>query len=84
MISVRPRPDPDGNIKRLGSDYSFNKHIHDLEGHARRFHEVAAEVAGLSLRDLVRTVYKLEQLLLRWQSNEKRRLRDEVGSQEMA
>jgi hypothetical protein len=28
---------------------------------------VAAEVAGLSLRDLVRAVYRLEQLLMDWQ-----------------
>jgi hypothetical protein len=38
---------------------------------------VAAEVAGLSLRDLVRAVYRLEQLLMDWQKREKRRLRGE-------
>jgi RNA polymerase I-specific transcription initiation factor RRN7 len=65
------------NIHRLGSHYRCYKEVDELEGVVKRFYEVVAEVAGLSLRDLVRAVYSLEQLLFEWQRNEKRRLRAE-------
>jgi RNA polymerase I-specific transcription initiation factor RRN7 len=78
MKNVRPRPDREGmSVKRLGSDYKFYKAVDELEGTAKRFYEVAAEVAGLSVRDLLRAVYSFEQRLLRWQKKEKRRLRGE-------
>lgn len=85
MTTVSPRPDgEDGGegVKRLGSDYRCYKDIDELEGPARRFYEVAAEVAGLSVRDLLRAVYNLELLLQRWQRREKRRLREEIGDVE--
>jgi RNA polymerase I-specific transcription initiation factor RRN7 len=80
MKRAEPRPDTEAvgeSIKRLGSDYRSYKDVDELEGTVRRFYEVAAEVAGLSLRDLVRAVYRLEQLLMDWQKREKRRLRGE-------
>jgi RNA polymerase I-specific transcription initiation factor RRN7 len=80
MKRAEPLPDTEargGSIKRLGSDYRSYKDVGELEGTVRRFYEVAAEVAGLSLRDLVRAVYRLEQLLMDWQKREKRRLRGE-------
>ncbi|GAB1318802.1 Polymerase i core factor subunit [Madurella fahalii] len=80
MTSVDPRPDPDAGIKRFGSDYQSYKYADELEGHVKRFYEVAAGVAGLSLRDLLRAVYSLEQLLLEWQRREKRRLRDDTST----
>ncbi|AEO67016.1 uncharacterized protein THITE_2115709 [Thermothielavioides terrestris NRRL 8126] len=80
MRRVPPRPDRGEmgeNIHRLGSHYRCYKEVDELEGVVKRFYEVVAEVAGLSLRDLVRAVYSLEQLLFEWQRNEKRRLRAE-------
>jgi RNA polymerase I-specific transcription initiation factor RRN7 len=76
MRAVSPRTDSAGTepLKRLGSDYRGYREVDDLEGHAKRFYEVAAEVAGLSIRDLVRAVYSLEQMLLTWQRDETRRL----------
>jgi RNA polymerase I-specific transcription initiation factor RRN7 len=80
MKRVSPRPDHGGageSVKRLGSDYTCYKDVEELEGHVKRFSEVVAEVSGLSVRDLLRAVYSLEQLLLNWQKKEKRRLRGE-------
>ena len=80
MKTVSPRPDPEGmggSLKRLGSDYKCYKDIEELEGHVKRFFEVAADTAGLSVRDLLRAVYGLEQMLLNWQKKERRRLRGE-------
>jgi RNA polymerase I-specific transcription initiation factor RRN7 len=80
MKRVSQLPDHGGageSVKRLGSDYSCYKDVDELEGHVKRFYEVAAEVAGLSVRDLLRAVYSLEQLLLNWQKKEKRRQKGE-------
>ncbi|KAK4130769.1 hypothetical protein BT67DRAFT_445392 [Trichocladium antarcticum] len=77
MKSVSSRPDPDDGkegVKRLGSDYRSYKHVDELEGPVKRFYEVAAEVAGLSVRDLVRAVYALEQALQEWQRQDRRHL----------
>ncbi|KAH6856757.1 hypothetical protein B0I37DRAFT_426180 [Chaetomium sp. MPI-CAGE-AT-0009] len=79
MKSVSPSSDPQGldsNTKRLGSDYHCHKDVDELKGVTKRLYEVAAEVAGLSVRDLLRAVYSLEQMLLAWQKKEKRRLRE--------
>ncbi|KAK4126342.1 hypothetical protein N657DRAFT_568983 [Parathielavia appendiculata] len=78
MKRVEPRADTEAmgeTIKRLGSDYRSYKELDELEGTAKRLFEVAAEIAGLRLRDLVRAVYRLEQLLMAWQQREKRRLK---------
>jgi RNA polymerase I-specific transcription initiation factor RRN7 len=80
MKSVSPQSDPEGidsGVKRLGSNYRCYKDVDELKGVMKRLYEVAAEVAGLSLRDLLRAVYSLEQMLLSWQKEEKRRLRRE-------
>jgi RNA polymerase I-specific transcription initiation factor RRN7 len=80
MKSVSPQSDPQGmesGTKRVGSDYQCYKDVDELKGVTKRLYEVAAEVAGLSLRDLLRAVYSLEQMLLSWQKEEKRRLRRE-------
>lgn len=80
MKSVSPQPDPpgiDSGTKRLGSNYQCYKDVDELKGVTKRLYEVAAEVAGLSLQNLLRAVYSLEQMLLSWQKEEKRRLRGE-------
>ncbi|KAK4465281.1 putative ribosomal protein [Cladorrhinum samala] len=77
---VEPRPEPEDQgveVKRLGSDFRSFKFVEELEGHAKRFYEVVAEVAGLSTKDLVQAVYTLERNLLEWQSKEKRRTVEE-------
>ena len=82
MKTVSPRPDAEGidhEVKRLGSDYRSYKDIDELEGTVRRFYEVVAEAAGLSVRDLLRAVSALEQMLQTWQRSEKRRLRGDSG-----
>ncbi|KAL2259704.1 hypothetical protein VTK26DRAFT_6517 [Humicola hyalothermophila] len=81
MTSVTPLPEDRAmgdEVKRLGSDYRRYKHIDELEGPAKRFYEVAAETAGLTLRDLVKAVYMLEELLHKWQRQEKRCLTGEM------
>lgn len=81
MASVNPVPDFEGmadGVKRMGADYRRYKHIGELEGPVKRFYEVAAEVAGLSIQDLVKAVYALEEKLHVWQRREKRRLRGEM------
>lgn len=80
MKRVNPTSGPQGmdsGTKRLGFDYRCYKDIDELKGATKRLYEVAAEVSGLSLRDLLRAVYGLEQMLLAWQKEEKRRLRGE-------
>src|SRR4051794_16157103 len=56
MKSVSPQSDPDGvdsGTKRLGYNYRCFKDVDELKGVTKRLYEVAAEVAGLSLRDLL-------------------------------
>lgn len=80
MKKVHPQPDSkeEGEeIRRLGFDYRCYKDVNELDGTAKRFYEVAAEAAGLSIRDLVRAVYSLEQMLWAWQQKERRRLKGE-------
>ncbi|KAL2177202.1 uncharacterized protein P884DRAFT_244232 [Thermothelomyces heterothallicus CBS 202.75] len=80
MKRVNPQPDSEERaeeIKRLGSDYRCYKDVDELDGIVKRFYDVAAETAGLSVRGLVRAVYSLEQMLWTWQQKEKRRLRGE-------
>ncbi|KAL2159828.1 hypothetical protein VTH06DRAFT_1961 [Thermothelomyces fergusii] len=87
MKTVSPRPPrPDSEeegeeVKRLGSDYMCYKDVGELDGTAKRFYEVAAETSGLSIRDLVRAVYSLEQMLGKWQQKEKSRPRKSVKMQ---
>ncbi|KAK4204110.1 putative ribosomal protein [Triangularia verruculosa] len=50
--------------KRVGSDYRDYKFAEELEGYAKRFYEVVADVSGLAVEDLVRAVYSLEQMLM--------------------
>ncbi|KAL2267508.1 hypothetical protein VTJ83DRAFT_4785 [Remersonia thermophila] len=80
MKSVRPRAG-DGH-RRLGSEYRRYQVVEELEGTVKRFYEVAAETAGMSVRDLVKAVYRLEQRLLNWQREEKKRLQEEEEEEE--
>lgn len=79
MTLVEPRPEIDNgkNIKRLGSLHQRFRSVEQLgeSGPARRFHEKAAEISGLSLKALVKAVYSLEELLYGWEKREKRRMR---------
>lgn len=80
MKRVRPVQDSESAntpIKRLGSNYQFYKETDELEGVTKRLYEVAAEAAGLSVYNLIRAVYSLEQTLLGWHTQEKRRSRAE-------
>ncbi|KAK3688137.1 hypothetical protein B0T22DRAFT_146131 [Podospora appendiculata] len=80
MSCVQPRPEVPGEdedeVKRLGYSLLRYKTVEQLSGPAKRFHEKAAEIAGLSLGDLVSAVYSLEHLLSEWERRENRRLRD--------
>ncbi|KAK3485861.1 uncharacterized protein B0T23DRAFT_389038 [Neurospora hispaniola] len=79
MTLVEPRPETnDGkNIKRLGALHQRFRSVEQLggSGPARRFHEKAAEISGLSLKALVKAVYSLEELLYGWEKREKRKMR---------
>ncbi|KAL2132789.1 hypothetical protein VTI74DRAFT_3383 [Chaetomium olivicolor] len=81
MKSVEPRPVHEimgGEcVKRLGSDYRSYTSVDELEGSVKRFFEVVAKLAGLSVLDLLRAVSRLEEQLMDWQRKEKRRLRAE-------
>ncbi|KAK4100825.1 hypothetical protein N658DRAFT_450300 [Parathielavia hyrcaniae] len=82
MKRIEPRADTEDmgdSTGRLGSEYRSYKDVDELGGTVKRFFEVAAEAAGLSLGDLVRAVYGLEQLLMNWQRREKRRLKRGEG-----
>lgn len=78
MKRIQPQAvDREGAVRRLGSEYRCYRAVEELEGTVKRFYEVVAETAGLSLRDLVKAVYRLEQRLLKWQKRERRRLEEE-------
>ncbi|KAK4450696.1 hypothetical protein QBC34DRAFT_459788 [Podospora aff. communis PSN243] len=59
VTRVNPRPEPDAQegIYRLGDLHQCFKEAKELEGPAKRFYEVTAEMAGLALEDLVKVVY---------------------------
>ncbi|KAK4231292.1 putative ribosomal protein [Podospora fimiseda] len=85
---VEPKPDHEiegTEIKRLGSDLRLYKHVEELDEPAKKFYEVAAEMAGMSLRDLVKAVYTLDTNLLESQRKEKRRrIEEELGAMQDA
>lgn len=77
LVEARPETDDEKNVKRLGSLHQRFRSVEQLgeSGPARRFHEKAAEISGLSLKALVKAVYSLEELMFGWEKREKRRLR---------
>ena len=80
MIHVSPRPDPSAKyakINRLGSPFSTYRHAHDLTGHAKRFFEVTAHIAGLTVQDLVAAVFSFDRLMVSWEEGEARRIKEE-------
>ncbi|KAK3368995.1 hypothetical protein B0T24DRAFT_631312 [Lasiosphaeria ovina] len=79
MTIVPPRPDREGETK---PEIRLYRYPSSLKGHAKRFYEVAAEVSGLTLKDLVFVVYSFDQLLLRRQIKELRRLKKEATRRE--
>nr|CDP26956.1 Putative protein of unknown function [Podospora anserina S mat+] len=65
--------------KRIGSDYREYRFVEELDGHAKRFYEVVADISGMGLEELVRAVYSLDQLLYNWQRMEKKQIKHESG-----
>ncbi len=76
---LSPLTGVDDQIARIGEQHQRFKYARQLSGITREFYEVAAEVSGLSLDELVRTVYNLEQLLIRWIQKEKLAHRSRIG-----
>lgn len=70
MTWVKPLPLADGddgnNIRRPGSLHQRYETLDDLSGPAQGFHDRAAKLSGLSTADLLRAVFRLEQLLIYW------------------
>ena len=56
---LSPLTGVDDQIIRLGEQHQRVKYAKQLSGVTKLFYEVAAEVSGLSLDELVRTVYNL-------------------------
>ncbi|KAK0671067.1 hypothetical protein QBC41DRAFT_271043 [Cercophora samala] len=81
QLDTRTRAGGEGTskTKRVGSDYREYRFVEELEGHAKRFYEVVADISGMGLEELVRAVYSLEQMLNNWQRAEKKRMRNESG-----
>lgn len=52
--------------RRPGSLHHRFEKIDDLSGPAKAFHDKVAELSGLPMEELVRAVFKLEQLLIYW------------------
>lgn len=63
---VQPQPIDGDNIRRPGSLHQRYETVDDLSGPAKAFHERAAKLSGLPTVNLLRAVFKLEQLLIYW------------------
>ncbi len=61
-----PIEDGDAKIPRAGERHQRFKYAEELSGAAKSFYEKVAEISALSVDDLVRTVYNLEQLTIQW------------------
>ncbi|KAK0619877.1 hypothetical protein B0T14DRAFT_520089 [Immersiella caudata] len=72
-IEPRPRAASEEGVYRLGDLHQCFKEVKELEGPAKRLYEVTAEMAGLTLEDLVKAVYNMEKMMVGWQKREKHR-----------
>lgn len=64
------------DVRRLGDFHQIFERPSDLHGLAKRFYEVVADMSGLTLQDLVQAVYRMEKMTIRWEKDEKHRLRE--------
>lgn len=59
----RVKPQPNGaDVYRLGDKHRFFKNAEELVDPWKRLYQIAADRAGLDLKDLVREVYRLENM----------------------
>ena len=61
----------DGTMLKQGKQHRRYQTAEDLSGPARVFHERAAECSGISVEELLRAVFRLEQKLQYFQHIEK-------------
>jgi RNA polymerase I-specific transcription initiation factor RRN7 len=59
----RVEPQPEGaDVYRLGDKHRFFKKVDELVDPWKRLYQIAADRAGLDLKDLVREVFRLENM----------------------
>lgn len=82
MVLIPPNSDDEDEdeFPRLGYAHCCYRDAEQLHGAARRIYEVAADIAGLSLQELVKAVHALEVMMEGWE-REERRKRLEQGNE---
>jgi hypothetical protein len=83
MVQIPPKTDEEEWVPRLGYAHCCYQDAEQLHGVVRRIYEVAAEIAALSLQDLVKAVHALEVMMEGWETDEKKR-RLEQGMEDVA
>jgi RNA polymerase I-specific transcription initiation factor RRN7 len=71
--------DFEGSILRPGSRYRYYRSVEDLPDVARKFHDEAATLVGMSLENLVKAVFAAERKVSRWSREERKRERERVA-----
>lgn len=76
MDLIPPNSDDEDEeeFPRLGYKHCCYRDAEQLHGAARRIYEVAADIAGLSLQELVKAVHALEVMMEGWEREERRKL----------
>ena len=76
MVEI-PVKSGDQSVPRLGYAHRCYREANQLQGVARRIYEVAADIAGLSLEELVKAVHALEVMMQSWEREERKRRREQ-------
>ncbi|KAK0751001.1 hypothetical protein B0T18DRAFT_340274 [Schizothecium vesticola] len=83
MVLIPLKQDEEEWAPRLGYAHCCYQDVEQLHGVARRIYEVAADIAALSLQDLVKAVHALEVMMEDWEKDEKKK-RLEQGIEDVA
>ena len=83
MVLIPLKQDEEEWVPRLGYAHCCYQDAEQLHGVARRIYEVAADIAALSLQDLVKAVHALEVMMEDWERDEKKK-RLEQGIEDVA
>lgn len=88
LTPVEPQPLADGEgmrdfLRRPENLHQRFQAVDELSGPAKTLHEKAAEYSGLSVKQLVEAVFRLEQKVLYWQDVDKKRKETEDPMQDL-
>ena len=70
MVSMSGKGESKGAVRRLGSFYKRYRKTGDLTASAKRFHEAAASLTGISLSTLLVAVLQTERKLQLWRAKQ--------------